>query len=155
MACGNPAPFECVETALLFSHSLSVGSGVRLITCTNCVQMLRRISASTLSCKSKFDLAVRAMSTKPTLDVAGVYPPVATPFDSNENIDYAKLEQNFQRWDKMPFRGKVTFFAWDSVLHSRLVLSCIDWWIWLGGLPGACINWLSTDTIRYLSVELY
>ena len=49
------------------------------------------------------------MSTTPpaVLDVAGVYPPIATPFDSNENIDYAKLEHNFQLWDKMPFRGKV------------------------------------------------
>lgn len=41
------------------------------------------------------------------LDLAGVYPPIATPFDNNENVDYNKLGFNLQRWNDIPFRGYV------------------------------------------------
>ena len=94
-------------------------------------QMLRRVSASAFSCKSKIDLTLRAMAnlnghkkamSTATLDVAGVYPPVATPFDSNENIDYKKLEQNFQRWDKIPFRGNSIK---AKLINCGLIVTCV------------------------------
>ena len=44
----------------------------------------------------------------PALDVSGIYPPIATPFDKDENIAYEKLEQNLKLWEKFPFRGKST-----------------------------------------------
>lgn len=43
----------------------------------------------------------------PRLDLSGVYPPIATPFDNNENVDYDKLGFNLQRWNDVPFRGYV------------------------------------------------
>jgi len=39
------------------------------------------------------------------LDLSGVYPPIATPFDDHENVDYDKLDFNLQRWNDVPFRG--------------------------------------------------
>ena len=39
------------------------------------------------------------------LDLNGVYPPIATPFDDNENVDYNKLGFNLQRWNDIPFKG--------------------------------------------------
>lgn len=41
----------------------------------------------------------------PRLDLSGVYPPIATPFDDNENVDYVKLGFNLQRWNDIPFKG--------------------------------------------------
>lgn len=41
------------------------------------------------------------------LDVSGVYPPIATPFDNDENVDYNKLGFNLQRWNDIPFKGYV------------------------------------------------
>jgi len=39
------------------------------------------------------------------LDISGVYPPIATPFDNDENVDYDKLLFNLQRWNDIPFKG--------------------------------------------------
>jgi 4-hydroxy-2-oxoglutarate aldolase len=47
------------------------------------------------------------MSSGPTLDLSGVYPPIATPFDEDENIDYGKLQFNMSKWNEAPFRGYV------------------------------------------------
>jgi len=41
-----------------------------------------------------------------TLELSGVFPPIATPFDNNENIDYDNLNLNLQRWNDVPFRGR-------------------------------------------------
>ncbi|XP_033757128.1 4-hydroxy-2-oxoglutarate aldolase, mitochondrial-like [Pecten maximus] len=41
------------------------------------------------------------------LDVSGMYPPIATPFNEDETIAYDRLEENMQRWNKIPFRGYV------------------------------------------------
>ena len=48
----------------------------------------------------------RAMSDQKQLDLTGVYPPIATPFDKDENIDYGKLKFNMDKWNKIPFRGR-------------------------------------------------
>jgi len=41
------------------------------------------------------------------LSLAGVYPPLATPFKANEDIDFDKLHENMLKWNKIPFRGCV------------------------------------------------
>ena len=40
-----------------------------------------------------------------TLDVGGIYPPIATPFNKNEDIDYTRLKENMDIWSKIPFKG--------------------------------------------------
>ena len=49
----------------------------------------------------------RAMSSQSRLDLGGIYPPIATPFQENEDIAYDKLEHNFNLWNQAPFRGIV------------------------------------------------
>lgn len=49
-------------------------------------------------------------SSKPVaqkLDLAGIYPPIPTPFDGNENIDWLALKDNMDKWNKLPFKGYV------------------------------------------------
>ena len=56
---------------------------------------------------------VRTMSSgKSTLNISGVYPPIATPFDGNENISWEKLEQNINKWNKFDLRGKKSCSFW-------------------------------------------
>lgn len=39
------------------------------------------------------------------LSLAGVYPPLATPFDKNEDLAFDKLHENMMKLNKIPFRG--------------------------------------------------
>ena len=39
------------------------------------------------------------------LDISGIYPPIATPFTEQEELDYHKLEENLQKYAKIPFKG--------------------------------------------------
>ena len=56
---------------------------------------------------------VRTMSLgKSTLNISGGYPPIATPFDGNENISWEKLEQNINKWNKFDLRGKKSWSFW-------------------------------------------
>ncbi|XP_040002203.1 4-hydroxy-2-oxoglutarate aldolase, mitochondrial [Xiphias gladius] len=41
------------------------------------------------------------------LDLSGVYPPIATPFTAEEDVDYRGLEENLQKYAKIPFKGLV------------------------------------------------
>lgn len=41
------------------------------------------------------------------LDVSGVYPPIATPFNKDESIAFDKLTENMLKWNKIPFGGKI------------------------------------------------
>ncbi|KAH3789674.1 hypothetical protein DPMN_167860 [Dreissena polymorpha] len=41
------------------------------------------------------------------LDISGIYPPIATPFNSDESIAYDKLQENIAKWNKIPLRGYV------------------------------------------------
>nr|XP_015203329.1 PREDICTED: 4-hydroxy-2-oxoglutarate aldolase, mitochondrial [Lepisosteus oculatus] len=41
------------------------------------------------------------------LDIRGIYPPIATPFAQNELVDYQKLDENLEKYSKIPFRGLV------------------------------------------------
>nr|CAD7401843.1 unnamed protein product [Timema cristinae] len=46
-------------------------------------------------------------STGRTLDLSGIFPPIATPFLEDESIAYDKLEENIKKWNKIPFKGYV------------------------------------------------
>ncbi|XP_025408389.1 4-hydroxy-2-oxoglutarate aldolase, mitochondrial-like isoform X2 [Sipha flava] len=38
-------------------------------------------------------------------DLGGVFVPIPTPYQKNGDVDYGALAANFQRWEKIPFRG--------------------------------------------------
>lgn len=40
------------------------------------------------------------------VDIAGIYPPVTTPFTVTSEVDYGKLEENLHKLGTFPFRGK-------------------------------------------------
>ncbi|NXI41809.1 HOGA1 protein, partial [Galbula dea] len=42
-----------------------------------------------------------------TLDLGGIFPPLATPFSPMQDIDYAQLEGNLRHYANIPFRGLV------------------------------------------------
>ena len=42
-----------------------------------------------------------------SLDLSGIFPPIVTPFQENEDISYDKLTENFNKWEDVPFRGEM------------------------------------------------
>ncbi|XP_031430819.1 4-hydroxy-2-oxoglutarate aldolase, mitochondrial [Clupea harengus] len=46
-------------------------------------------------------------NTTRKLDIGGIYPPIATPFTEKEEVDYQKLDENLQKYSKIPFKGLV------------------------------------------------
>ncbi len=53
-------------------------------------------------------LFARSMSSgKGALDLSGVFPPIATPFDENEDISWENLEHNVYKWNEIDFKGKM------------------------------------------------
>lgn len=56
-------------------------------------------------------LAARfSSSSASALDLAGIFPPIPTPFNADESLAFDKLEQNFKVWQQMPFRGMTSFY---------------------------------------------
>ncbi|NXT91148.1 HOGA1 protein, partial [Anhinga rufa] len=53
----------------------------------------------------------RGLSAPPgpghTLNLGGIFPPLATPFSPTQEVDYAQLEGNLCRYASIPFRGLV------------------------------------------------
>ncbi|KAM9792193.1 4-hydroxy-2-oxoglutarate aldolase, mitochondrial [Neosynchiropus ocellatus] len=49
----------------------------------------------------------RARCHRAALDLRGIFPPVATPFTPQEDLDYRKLEQNVLKYARIPFTGLV------------------------------------------------
>ncbi|XP_067909236.1 4-hydroxy-2-oxoglutarate aldolase, mitochondrial isoform X1 [Heterodontus francisci] len=49
----------------------------------------------------------RCSSSGSRLDLAGIYPPIVTPFTQKGQVDYQQLESNVQKLSKIPFRGLV------------------------------------------------
>lgn len=45
--------------------------------------------------------------SRESLDISGIYPPLATPYNKDESIAFDKLEHNMQKWNKIPFKGYV------------------------------------------------
>ena len=39
------------------------------------------------------------------MDISGIFPPIPTPFNKEEEIDYVKLKENVQKWNEIPFKG--------------------------------------------------
>ena len=54
----------------------------------------------------KQEMAKFSTSSTRQLDLSGVYPPIVTAFEADEEISYGKLEENFQKWNKLPFSGE-------------------------------------------------
>ncbi|KAG7486021.1 4-hydroxy-2-oxoglutarate aldolase, mitochondrial [Solea senegalensis] len=50
---------------------------------------------------------VQSASTAARLDLSGIFPPIATPFTTSEDVDYRRLEENLQKYAKIPFKGLV------------------------------------------------
>ena len=50
-------------------------------------------------------LTQRMTMSSQRLDLRGVYPPIATPFDSDEEISFKHLETNFSKWNAFGFKG--------------------------------------------------
>ena len=46
-----------------------------------------------------------------SLDLSGIFPPIVTPFEDNEEISYGKLTENFSKWNDIPFRGRKEFLT--------------------------------------------
>lgn len=46
-------------------------------------------------------------TTDQKLDIKGIFPPITTPFNAKEEVDFAKLEGNLQKYASIPFRGFV------------------------------------------------
>ncbi|XP_029197438.2 4-hydroxy-2-oxoglutarate aldolase, mitochondrial-like [Acropora millepora] len=42
-----------------------------------------------------------------SIDLSGIFPPIVTPFEDDEEVSYAKLEENFSKWNDIPFKGYV------------------------------------------------
>lgn len=45
-------------------------------------------------------------ASEPSLNLGGIFPPLATPFSPAQEVDYAQLEGNLRRYARIPFRGK-------------------------------------------------
>jgi 4-hydroxy-2-oxoglutarate aldolase len=43
----------------------------------------------------------------PAISMAGVFPPIPTPFDGNGDINYTALKSNMERWNRYPLKGYV------------------------------------------------
>jgi len=43
----------------------------------------------------------------PHISLAGIFPPIATPFKANEDIDFDHLQSNLERWNTEPLSGYV------------------------------------------------
>ena len=53
---------------------------------------------------------IRCLQTSSALsnmDISGIYPPITTPFDNEENIDWTAMKSNMEKWNQIPFRGYV------------------------------------------------
>ena len=76
-------------------------------------------------------------SAQPSLNICGIFPPLAIPFDEDENISYENLEENMNKWNKIDFggcrammtKGMVFRYTWvyskeDTMAHTyRLVVT--------------------------------
>lgn len=47
------------------------------------------------------------MSESSTLSLAGLFPPIPTPFKENGDVDYGHLQTNLNRWNQEPLNGYV------------------------------------------------
>ncbi|NXI68776.1 HOGA1 protein, partial [Anseranas semipalmata] len=76
----------------------------------------------------------RGLSTppgpEPTLNLGGIFPPLATPFSPMQEVDYAQLEGNLRRYASIPFRGLVVLgsngeYPYLAPRERLEVVSCV------------------------------
>ncbi|XP_030342694.1 4-hydroxy-2-oxoglutarate aldolase, mitochondrial [Strigops habroptila] len=65
-----------------------------------------------------------------TLDLGGIFPPLATPFSPMQEVDYARLEGNLSRYASIPFRGLVVMgsngeYPYLAPQERLEVVSCV------------------------------
>ncbi|GAB1302425.1 4-hydroxy-2-oxoglutarate aldolase, mitochondrial [Apodemus speciosus] len=61
------------------------------------------------------------------VDIAGIYPPVTTPFTATAEVDYGKLEENLNRLATFPFRAVTRRFGIPGLKKT------MDWFGYYGG----------------------
>lgn len=78
------------------------------------------------------------------IDIAGIYPPLTTPFTATAEVDYGKLEENLNKLAAFPFRGKRAVGEPDpgrgggwggggtQLWHRELSLICLCFPSWEG-----------------------
>lgn len=49
--------------------------------------------------------AIQQQRASTSIDISGVYPPITTPFNKDDEIDYKRLEENFHTWNSIDFAG--------------------------------------------------
>ncbi|NWU08423.1 HOGA1 protein, partial [Cephalopterus ornatus] len=67
---------------------------------------------------------------EPSLDLRGIFPPLATPFSPTREVDYAQLEGNLSRYASIPFRGLVVLgsngeYPYLAPRERLEVVSCV------------------------------
>ena len=72
----------------------------------NIGRVLSNLSASVKCLRNVNLYTCRFMSSVKGLDLSGIYPPIPTPFEDNEDIAWDKLTFNLARWEKVPFKGR-------------------------------------------------
>ena len=50
-------------------------------------------------------ITMSTTTKKKTIDISAVEPPIATPFDDHQNIDFDKRAGNFKLWNYISLRG--------------------------------------------------
>ncbi|NXF32661.1 HOGA1 protein, partial [Nyctibius bracteatus] len=65
-----------------------------------------------------------------TLDLGGIFPPLATPFSPMQEVDYAQLEGNLRLYASIPFRGLVVLgsngeYPYLAPRERLAVVSCV------------------------------
>ncbi|XP_053197091.1 4-hydroxy-2-oxoglutarate aldolase, mitochondrial [Scomber japonicus] len=75
----------------------------------HCVRVWRSVSPACRAAHSALwrRAQSRTATTTTRLDLSGIYPPIATPFTAKEDVDYQRLEDNLQKYAKIPFKGLV------------------------------------------------
>lgn len=68
--------------------------------------LFRRINIRCF-CNYNFN-SKKTYCTKKKLDISGVYPPIITNFEDNEDVAYHYLESNIKKWNEIPFKGLVS-----------------------------------------------
>ncbi|CAN9510756.1 unnamed protein product [Ophioblennius macclurei] len=74
----------------------------------HCVRLWRHAAAAArLSAWNRTGTRTLSLAAGARLDLSGIYPPIATPFTAAEEVDYGRLEENLQKYVKIPFKGLV------------------------------------------------
>ena len=92
-----------------------------------------------------------------SVNLSGIFPPIVTPFQDNEDISYDKLTENFNKWKDVPFRGDmicnfcdrrriVLFYSATSVPGGQRGTPDFKWQGWSNGGK-------NQNTKKYLGLE--